>query len=312
MSLRKPWSSRCSSTRREIRVQSSYSNFAKSGSPLPMSATFLTLKTSMSSASISVGLSSPSSSLPFFVVPSFFHSWSCASTFFHSDCFFFQSVSSFCHSRDLSLNHLDGWMSSTRCVSFRVRTHSRRCSAHFSLACHPKRTSSKPSAASGMLNFVKDFARSEGSMSRRGLLRKQRFFSSSLSSTITSSATSSAISLSPSFSSSASVFATSPSALAFSRLASTSLFRSASAFFLFSSASSMSLRRCRLRVVRSARDLASALALFSRRSAAWARSLCSAGGSPISTTALFLKSGKRAAAARLASASRLPLTSTTT
>mmetsp|Transcript_114697 Transcript_114697/g.370636 ORF Transcript_114697/g.370636 Transcript_114697/m.370636 type:complete len:315 (-) Transcript_114697:501-1445(-) len=182
-------------------------------------------------------------------------------------------------------------MSSTRCVTLRFSIHSRRYSEHAVAGCHSNRRSSKPSPASGRLNFVKDFARSVATRSGKGLLRKTTFFSSSVSSTGGSSTLSSAA---PAGASASAFSAVSPvaAALAFCLLASRSFFLSSSAFFFLASAS--------------------ALALFSLSSDACTPCLCSSLGSPIEMMAVFLKPGKRAMTALRVSAVRLPFTSATT
>mmetsp|Transcript_77888 Transcript_77888/g.241418 ORF Transcript_77888/g.241418 Transcript_77888/m.241418 type:complete len:270 (+) Transcript_77888:264-1073(+) len=188
MSRRKACTRRCSSYLRETRHQSSYSKRENRGSPLPTSQTFSTRIGSKLAASTSACVSSPSFSSPsffssVFFLPSFlnFSSWSM--TFFHSACFFFHSISVFCHSAQVSLNHFDGWRSSTRWVTLRFSTHSLRWSDAPAADCHSYRTSSKPSSSAGRLNLAKAFARSAGSRSGRSRLRKTVFFSSSVSST---------------------------------------------------------------------------------------------------------------------------------
>mmetsp|Transcript_42183 Transcript_42183/g.131486 ORF Transcript_42183/g.131486 Transcript_42183/m.131486 type:complete len:291 (+) Transcript_42183:693-1565(+) len=267
MSRRKACTSKCSSNRRERRHQSSYSKLEKRGWPLPTSQTFSTRIGSRFSVSTSGGFSSPSFLSSF--LPSFFHSLSCSRTFFHSDCFFFQSSSSFCHSAQVSLNHVEGARSSTRCVALRFSTHSLRYSDAPAAGCHSKRTSSKPSSSPGRVNFENVFASSGARRSGNSLLRKTTFFSSSVSSTAGSSSFSSGASSSSFFSSASPslmpALLRSASALFFSR----SFLRSASSFLFLASASALAFLSCKM--------------------AACTPSLKASPGSPSMTMAFFLK-----------------------
>mmetsp|Transcript_128211 Transcript_128211/g.356805 ORF Transcript_128211/g.356805 Transcript_128211/m.356805 type:complete len:322 (-) Transcript_128211:1015-1980(-) len=283
-----------------------------------MSVTSSTEKTSKSSALMSIfscfsAPSSPSSSAFFFARAAFF----LAAGSLNSCCFFLHWLRSFVHSDHLPLNHSDGWRSSTRSVSFFASTQSRRYSLHFSSSCHGKATSSKPSSAAGSVNLEKESAMSFGLRSGASFLRKVSFFSSSVSdtsSTGTSISASSASSASFSSAFSGSSAGSSPAALfslaSLARLAaSIRAFFAASAFFFRSSSCFFRISSTFFRFAS-----ASAFALLTSRTWSCTQLRNSAGGSPIITLAVRLKSevGNLATIALRSSANRFPLTCITT
>mmetsp|Transcript_22947 Transcript_22947/g.53151 ORF Transcript_22947/g.53151 Transcript_22947/m.53151 type:complete len:238 (+) Transcript_22947:629-1342(+) len=193
----------CSSYRVESRVQSSYWNCPKRGSPLPMSLMSSTARTSRFSVSISSSGSSafcskalaPSSS-PASIKVFFSSSIFClaSSSRFSlaarllpgsrkSACIFRQSWTAFCQAVIAALKSAPGTRSSARCVCFFSRTHDLRREAQLDSLSHTNVTSSKPSDFSGNAKLAYDRANSLSAMSGMGSLRHFKALSSSVSST---------------------------------------------------------------------------------------------------------------------------------
>mmetsp|Transcript_48926 Transcript_48926/g.136950 ORF Transcript_48926/g.136950 Transcript_48926/m.136950 type:complete len:263 (-) Transcript_48926:1209-1997(-) len=256
-----------------------------------------TAKTSKSSMSMFIGsLPSSLAAAAFFARIAFFFTGS-----FHSFCFFFHSASPFCHVVQRSLNQSDGCKSSARCVDFSSLTNAPKISAHLLAGCHSYVTSANPSSLAGNEKRVKNFARTLSLKSGRSRAKWTVFFSSSVSSTGPSSSCIFASAVGSSFfSSDAMLSGSAPSAFACLAL------RASSAFFFFSSRSLFRSTSAALRFFST-----STLATFSASSAACTFSLYSLFGSPITTTADFLKRAapKRASVALRSSATRFALSS---
>mmetsp|Transcript_32445 Transcript_32445/g.98043 ORF Transcript_32445/g.98043 Transcript_32445/m.98043 type:complete len:348 (-) Transcript_32445:661-1704(-) len=194
-----------SSNRNCNRAQSSMPKSLNSGSPLPTSQTFSTVKMSMSratsaSSSSSASLSSPSLPSAFFFASSAFFFAAASFSFWAAEalntfCLVCHSANIFNHSFNVSWNHCPGTKSSTREVRFFSRTHVRRYSRLSAAPCHSNSTASKPSASSGIEKLPKLWL---STVSVRSLqpwpaaVRNHIFFSSSVSSTVGGSVSSSA------------------------------------------------------------------------------------------------------------------------
>mmetsp|Transcript_34423 Transcript_34423/g.64205 ORF Transcript_34423/g.64205 Transcript_34423/m.64205 type:complete len:384 (-) Transcript_34423:1075-2226(-) len=140
----------------------------------------------------------------------------------------------FCQAPILVLNHADGTRSSTRLVSFLSLIHFDTTSGALSSFAHSYLISSKPSSASGTVNLVKLVFRTTMDTSGVAILRYFSFFSSAVSSTFggSSSTSSTASSSSSSSSISTSLVSSSSSSGGTSLPSASSFFRSASFFAL--------------------------------------------------------------------------------
>mmetsp|Transcript_1200 Transcript_1200/g.2852 ORF Transcript_1200/g.2852 Transcript_1200/m.2852 type:complete len:255 (-) Transcript_1200:539-1303(-) len=187
----------------------------------------ISFASSFASASFSFASASPVSAFASFPASAFFSGSALALSplTFTSACAFLQSRSAFCQASQRSLNHSDGWRSSTRWVPFCSSTHSLRSAADFALSCQTKRMSSKPSSKVGNVNLANELDKAELVRSGCCIRLCHMAFSSSVSST--------GFSASSSFSSSSSAFF---SALSTALSSPSAFFSSSPSAFLPSSA----------------------------------------------------------------------------
>mmetsp|Transcript_80699 Transcript_80699/g.205085 ORF Transcript_80699/g.205085 Transcript_80699/m.205085 type:complete len:329 (+) Transcript_80699:685-1671(+) len=206
-----------------------------------------------------------------------------------SPCLLFHSASLTCHSSCICLKYAPGWMSSTRCVSLRSEIQALRYSAALGASCQAYRTSSKPSALSGMEKLAKERPKSFFTRSSEDCCRNHWAFSSSAVSCTASSAFFTAASMSSSGSS-----AGSASSSFFSAPSSPSAFSASSAFFSAAAlclSATATLRFSFLACASASFSFRTSSPTFRRlASKAWLRALAlnASGGSPMITTATRL------------------------